>query len=249
MVLQLVTGDKYIRDLKPLINQSVIRPYSMGSIILHQGEEPRSACVLVRGTVKVYAISAKGEEQILSFHAPGECFPSAWIFEKSPNTMFFYEALTDCDVALIERSKFIKYITKDIVTINEMLDYFTTNYAASLIQVVALEQQKARDKLIYMLYYLCQRYSKNISINKKTKIPLKLTHQNIASLVGLTRETAAMELNKLKKENIIAYKKQQYSVDISKLIDLINDEGFRNISISNQETDNTKKLDAISNYL
>jgi CRP-like cAMP-binding protein len=113
-----------------------------------------------------------------------------------------------------------------------MLDYFTTSYSASLIRINGLEQSKARNKLIYTLYFLCQRYGKSTEDSLRVEIPIELTHQNIASLVGLTRETTAMEMSKLKKEGVISYKKQRYTTNIDQLLSIMGEDSFKGIAIS-----------------
>lgn len=50
-----------LRYLQPLIKKSLVRRYSAGSTILYQGEAPRSACVITKGVVRVFSISAQGE--------------------------------------------------------------------------------------------------------------------------------------------------------------------------------------------
>ncbi len=219
-----------LKHLQPLIKKSAARSYGAGSTIIYQGEVPKSASVLTSGIVRVFSISPQGEEQIVTFHIAGEFFPSSWIFGKTPGTLFFYEALTDCEIASCPRAELLEFMTAESSRTHALLDYFATNYAASMIRVNALEQPKARDKLIYTLYYLCQRYG-NTNTNK-IKIPLMLTHQNFASLVGLTRETTAIEMNKLKKEKIITYKQQEYAVNIDKLLELLGEDSFRDLTIT-----------------
>lgn len=215
--------------LEPLVSHAVVRKYPAGATIFYQGEVPRSAGILTKGVVRVLSISAQGDEQIVMYHVAGEFFPSSWIFGKAQSTLFFYEAVSDCEVAFIPRAELIDYMTAEPERSAALLDYFTTNYAASLIHVNALEQSKARDKLVYTLYYLCQRYGKKN--NAQVEIPLTLTHKNLASLVGLTRETTATEMNKLKKQSVLTYDNQCYTVDIEKLLDLIGEDSFRGVSI------------------
>lgn len=221
-----------LNHLRPIINKSIRRKFTSGGTIIYQGEAPRSACVLVKGVVRVYSISAQGDEQIVTFHVPGEFFPSSWIFSKAPSALFFYEAITDAEVAFIPRAELIEYLQSTPERQQALLDYFTTSYTASLIRVNALEQPKARDKLIYTMYFLCQRYAKDVENKKRVTIPIALTHQNLASLVGLTRETTAMEMSKLKKQGIISYKQQHYTIYLQKLFDLIGEDSFRKLSIS-----------------
>ena len=222
------------KELAALVGKSTKRKFKAGNGILYQGEAPRLACVIVKGIVRVYSISPKGDELNVMFHVAGEFFPSSWIFGKAPNALFFYEAKTDCEIAYIPRQELISFMTANPQRFHALLDYFTTNYAAFMIRVNALEQPKARDKLIYTLYFLCQRYADNIDFDSSQKviIPLHLTHQNIAGLVGLTRETTAIELNNLKNEGVLKYRRQRYVVDISRLFDLIGDEGLQDVSIA-----------------
>ncbi len=222
--------DLMLHALRPVIEtSSIIRNYSSGATILYQGEVPRSVCILVKGAVRVFSITEQGEEQIVMYHLAGELFPVSWIFAKSPGAMFFYEATEDCEIALTPRQELMTFLTADVTRLQLLLDYFATNYSASLIRINALEQSKARDKLVYTLYYLCKRHGK--ARGTKTYIPLTLTHQNLASLVGLTRETTATEMNKLKQQKILSYDSQQYLIDEKKLLELVNEDSFRGIRI------------------
>lgn len=215
--------------LDPIVNKSVQMSFGAGSTILYQGEVPRSACVLVSGAVRVYAISSTGDEQIISFHVGGEFFPTPWIFKKAPSTVFFYETIAESTVAFVSRDQLISFLYGNQERINALVDYLTTNFAASEIRVNALEQPKARDKLLYTMYYLSQRYGRQLG--SKIYIPITLTHQNLAGMVGLTRETTAVELYKLKKLGVLDYKKQRYEVSHNKLLDYIDEDSFRSLSI------------------
>jgi hypothetical protein len=54
---------------------------------------------------------------------------------------------------------------------------------------------------------------------------LDLTHQDFANLTGLTRETAATELNRLKKRGVIDYGKHiPYRLNMKQLMLLQNDQ-------------------------
>ncbi len=200
-------------------------------MILYQGEVPRSVCIIKSGVVRVYSISSQGEDKMVTLHTKGEIFPSSWIFQKSSSALFFYEALTDCDVTFVPRSQFIDFMQGTPSNYAALLDYFTTNYAASLIRINALEQPKARDKLVHTLFYLSQRFGKKTTDNK-IEITISLTHQNLASLVGITRETTAVELNILKKQKVLTYRMQHYTVHIERLMELMGEESFRGVLIA-----------------
>ena len=218
-----------LEQLKDLLDKYPTRVYSAGSIVLYQGEIPRQALVVTSGVVKASTISNSGDEQIISFHGAGDILPVSWIFGKTPSTLYFYEASTECEVALVPRDALLDYLhhAKRVAT---LVDYLVTDHAASSIRISALEQPKARDKLTYTLYYLCQRYGRQS--RGRVNINLSLTHQNLGALVGLTRETTATEMSRLKKEGVLTYSNQNYRVDIEKLLDLVGEDSFRGIKIS-----------------
>jgi CRP/FNR family transcriptional regulator len=177
----------------------------------------------------VFSISDLGEEQIVTYHIGPDMFPVSWIFDKAPSTVFFYEALTDCEVALVDRKEFLDYFTSNGVRSRALIDSLATSYAAFLLRINALEQPKARQKLLYTLYYLCERYG--VRKADKTTISIALTHQQLASLVGLTRETTATQMNQLKREKLLIYSHQMYTIDTEKLLDMIGEDSFRGMSI------------------
>lgn len=218
-----------LKVLRPLIKDSVKRTYSPGSTIYYQGEVPRSACIIIRGVVRVYSISPQGDEQIITYHDGGEFIPTSWIFNKTAGSLFFYEAVGTCEVAFVTKSRFLTFFNEKPERMSALAQYLATAYTAGMMRISALEQAKAREKLLYTLYYLCQRHGMITGNSPVIHIKLSLTHQALASLMGLTRETTATEMNKLKKEKILRYRNQQYSIDREKLLALIGEESFKDI--------------------
>jgi CRP/FNR family transcriptional regulator, cyclic AMP receptor protein len=216
-----------IAKLKPIASK---RPFKKHSILLYQGEAPRMAYVLLSGVVKVYSINSAGEEQIAAFHAKDDLFPAPWIFHKSSSTLYYYEALSDCEVLAVSREDFHKVIDSSPELHKQMLDYFVTNFTGMLMRVTALEQSRAREKIMFTLYYLLFRYGREVRPGMY-KVELALTHSTIASLVGLTRETTTTELSKLKRQKVLQYSVHDYSIDKAKLERLLGEDSFQDLSI------------------
>jgi len=206
------------------------RTFKKHSILLYQGEAPRLAFLLVSGAVKAYTINSAGEEQIVTFHAGNDIFPGSWIFSKSAVTLYYYEALTDCEVLMVGREQLLRIMMSRPELTAEALDYFATNYTALLMRVTALEQSRARDKIMFTLYYLLFRYGKQGKPGKYT-LDFALTHSVIASLVGLTRETTTTELSKLKQQKVLEYAARTYTIDKPKLERLLGEDSFQDIII------------------
>ena len=96
----------------------------------------------------------------------------------------------------------------------------------------ALQHSRASDKLIYTLHYLALSHGKSISPDE-VELTLDLTHQDFANLTGLTRETAATELNRLKSLGVISYAKHSpYRIKTRELNKVLNDPTMAEMAIS-----------------
>lgn len=204
-----------------------LRKFHKGRIVLYQGEIPQYTFFIKKGVIKAYSITQLGEEKIATFLTDDEVFSSFLPGKKNLAALYYYEALTDCEIYLIPREKLMNYLESNPTAMMEMLKYSMVNYTSSLMRVTALQQPKAQDKIAYVLYHLMQRYGIEDK-NGLYEIGIHLTHQTIASYIGLTRETIALELSKLKRKNIISYKNQRYIVDKDKLLNLINEDSLVN---------------------
>lgn len=203
--------------LSILLPKGVVRTYSKGRTILFQGEVPRSVLVIKQGLVKVYGITSTGDQRTVTILSPGDVFPMSWVFGKSGVCMYYYESLVDCEIVAVSKSTYEEALNEDPELLKQMSDTYMARYIASTMHVYALEQSHAQDKLAYILQYLVVRFGEQLS-DGIFRIGLRLSHQDIAEMAGITRETAAVELSKLKKKGLIDYKKFVYTIDRSKLV-------------------------------
>lgn len=203
-----------------------LRRFAKGTTILHQGEVPRSATVIKTGTVKAYSISSLGEERIVSFYSTGEVLPTTWLIGTASNSLFYHEAMTDVSAFQIPRTDLLQQVESNEKLRTQLMRYYMSNYVGSLMRITALEQQRAADKIAYMLYCLVMQYGSETKPGVYL-IRVHLTHQTFADLVGVTRETASLELHKLKAKKIITYREKEYIVNKKLLVDLIGEDNFR----------------------
>lgn len=213
-----------------MIPEYVTRSYRSGSSILSQGDKPQTACVVLSGVVRTFNISEYGEEQTINFHVEGEFFPSSWIFDKAPTCIYFYEAMTDVRICFIPKERLLESFEASEASRSLLTDYLANSYTASQLRIAALEQPRAQDKIVLSFYYLSQRLG-DVQPDGNIKIGPHLTHQAIASLVGVTRETASTELHKLKEKHILHYQHQEFSVNMTALMQHIAERGFESLPL------------------
>ncbi len=193
-----------------------VKKYTKGSVILHQGDIPSAVHVIKSGFVKVYNITAKGEERPLLFDITYEAFPIGWIFDKINRAYFYYEAFSDVELYLVPKEEYVDYLKTQPEAMWRALDYYVERHIGYQLRMHALEQSKAREKILYTFEFLVRRFGQKGPSNK-VAIDLPITQQDFANFVGLTRETTSLELNKLQREGVITYHKQSYQVDVGQL--------------------------------
>ena len=213
--------------ITPIATRRVVKKRT---ILIYQGEAPRAAHVIKSGVIKMYSVNNAGEEQIVSFQTEGDIFPAPWIFNKVNASLYYYEAVSDCEVLTLPRQELIHVFDTNIEVMKQTFDYFINTYSGLLMRVTALEQARAIEKILFTLYYLLSRYGKQTKPGVYT-VRLNLTHSIIASLVGLTRETTATELNKLRRKGILTYNTHEYNINKDKLERFLGEDSFKDLHL------------------
>lgn len=212
-------------QLTSLLNSFSLRKFKKGQTILFQGEVPRYAYIIKSGTVKTYNISPLGEEQIISLSSHYDILPEAWFLGDASVAYYFYEAFTDCEVYAAPRAELVEKVAETPELTKQLLQRFMRLHVGSSVHINALEQPRSRDKLVHLLHYLIMRFGvEDTKSSHDITIDLRLTHQTLANMLGVTRETIATELSRLRREKVIDYKQQTYVVNKSKLMQLRNDD-------------------------
>jgi CRP/FNR family transcriptional regulator len=219
--------------LRAFLDRHPTRTFKKGEIIIFQGEAPRSAYVVKSGIVKAYNLSINGDEKPVAFYADNSIFPDAWVFGKMSNAVYYYEAFTnEVCVYTCDREALKGFIKTRPELLYQQLENNLTNQLGMSMRLNALQHSRASDKLLYTLHYLALSHGKQLA-PQKVEITLDLTHQDFANLTGLTRETAATELNKLKRSRVISYgKNTPYRLDFARLMQLLNDQYIADLPTS-----------------
>jgi CRP/FNR family transcriptional regulator len=213
-----------------LQSKGVTRQFVKKRTILFQGEVPRSAMVLMSGLVKVYGITNGGDQRTVTLLAAGDIFPVECVFDKSRVSLYYYEAVTDCSVLSLSRPEFMQALEESAELKDQVFQNYMAHYTSATMHIYALEHSHAQEKLVYILQYLVARFGEKQK-NGLTKIDLRLSHQDIAEMVGLTRETTAVELHRLKDRKLIDYQRFSYFVNVPLLVAATGSDEFENVEV------------------
>ena len=144
----------------------------------------------------------------------------------TPN-VYYFEALTEVEVGRAPRDEVVDFIKDKPTIIFELLSELIGDYVESLTRIENLVFSDAYRRVISVLLYIAKHFGK--PKGKGVIVEHRFTQQDIATLVGVARETASNELAKLEKKGLIKH------VDHSMLIESIKNLNHELTSVSQQK--------------
>lgn len=201
-------------DIVTFVKQFPVKSFSKGQVLLSEGDITDSLLAIRSGFVKVLTHDTNGSERILWIAGRYDIAPSEQLFAIRRPLQFSYIALSDGQAYLINKTSFLKTANADAVLMGEIARSMSGHYDDLLSRISSAEQTSVRQKLIATLLYLASRFSAESSVDLY-RLGLHLTHEDIATLIGSTRETVSLELQKLRQNGIIAYDRQSFVINVS----------------------------------
>lgn len=203
-------------SFKQFITQYPAKTYKRGETILLKGEHPSVVYIIESGLVKTYSITSTGYERLVSIDRKGEDLPVGFAFGLIDRSQFFYEAFTRCIIRLVPRDKYLEHLTSNMESMYKHQIRVTSLLLSTLSRVHALEQSTASDKIAYTLLYMASQVGVMLR-PYNTQLRISVTQQEIANALGLTRETANIELKKLETLHLIAHSRKSYVLHMERL--------------------------------
>ena len=127
--------------------------------------------------------------------------------------------MTDTQMFQLSRDSFNQILGENKEAESLVLNY-VGGLASELVQRLGIiENKDAKSKISKVLRYLISVAGTEVSENH-FQLNIRVTHQDIATLVGLTRETTSVQIKQLEKDKVITHNKRKLLViDTTTLID------------------------------
>lgn len=190
--------------LNRAFSQAKSRSYPKGQVLLYQGEKTDITYRIHSGYVKIYDIGSANNEKLLLILGPGDVFPVMWTFEKADSLLYFYEAITNVELSMLKRKEFTDYISTNLKASNQLLKYMVQAMSDLMSRIECIEATGANHKVGMVLLYLAKTHGKPRSLST-CLIEVPITHQMIADMAGLTRETTSTHLKEFERGGILSH--------------------------------------------
>lgn len=198
---------------------TVMKEYKKGQPIFFAGDSSEAIYLLKSGMVKIYWINVEGKELTLAFLKPGEIFGElALIDEPTRDTAAI--AYEDSIICIMGKKAMLELMADmpDIILRVMKIIGFRRKVVENRLQDLLFKN--AHCKLAELILNLGEEYGTRDL--KGTLIGIKLTHRELANLVGTNRETVSFAIGDLKKEGLIEIE--------GKRIIIRNEEGLKRLT-------------------
>jgi CRP/FNR family transcriptional regulator, cyclic AMP receptor protein len=178
--------------------------YPKGSLLFVEGEQPRGIYILCSGRAKLTTSSTEGKVLIVKLAEPGEVLGASATILGKPYEVSA-ETLEPSQVNFIKRDDFLTFLTTYPEASMHTVQQLSEKYHAAQREIRSLGlSQTTGEKLAKLLLDWCERDGEPTA--KGVRLKVLLTHEEIAQMIGTTRETVTRLLSDLKRKKIIEVK-------------------------------------------
>ena len=214
----------YPEELALLRSISVPREYLPGEIVFTTGDESAGRFYIIEsGKIKVSILREDGTEKILGIHEKNTLFGETAALD---GHRYFATAtvLEKTTLRIIDTRAFFALIERHPRVSHLMMGAFARVVRMLVLQIEGLSFLGAQRRVAHMLFKLVSE------IGQKTQrgvmISRKVTHEDIASLTGLSRVSVSLALNAFEEAGILRKKRQMIEVfDMERLKEIITGTG------------------------
>ena len=181
---------------KNAIDDGISRNFKKGEIF---PLDSHNLWLLKRGVVKTLTYSEKGKTIVLGYWGAGDIVG----VPLSNVTPYEIQCLSSVEAIYIDKEQYSCLLTRMISCVQQ---------TDELLRIVRVEKMYYR--LVKALIWLTNKFG--IEVSQGVLIDVRLTHQDIADIIGSTRVTVTRLLNQLTEEDLI-FRSQRFSIIVKDL--------------------------------
>ncbi|MDH5711241.1 MAG: cAMP-activated global transcriptional regulator CRP [Gammaproteobacteria bacterium] len=191
-------------SIEKLLSHSHRKTHPARKVIIHEGDDSKSLYYIIEGSVSVQAESESGEEIILAHLNPGDFFGEAGLFELSDDDAkrsAWVHARTRCVIAEISYQEFRKLVAEDPAILFLLTSQLFTRLRKTSLKVRDLIFLDVKGRIAHCLLELSKEPD---ALTHPEGMQIKSTRQDLAKMVGCSREMAGRVLKELEDDHLIS---------------------------------------------
>lgn len=185
--------EKIISDLR-----HISKTYSKDQIIASEGDICTSLGLVIDGVIEIQRIYSSGKHIVLKRMEEGEVFGEAIMYSERNEYPATIIAASDCRISYINKEDIIKLCLNEEIILKNFITLLSNKIFVLNRKIKTISFKSIRQKVVNFIL-------EQVKSQKTTEIKLKLTKEQISSLLGIPRPSLSRELMKLRDDEIIEF--------------------------------------------
>ncbi|MGS2726931.1 Crp/Fnr family transcriptional regulator [Psychroserpens sp. BH13MA-6] len=179
-----------------------------GEIIFEEGENVNGVYCVKDGVCKLSKLSSNGKDQIVKLVVKGDLLGQrSLIGDETANLSAV--ALNDMEVCFIPKNEIMTDLENNSKFSMDMLQHMAHELKSSDNSVVDMAQKSVKQRLAEVLVYIHDNFGQD----KDGYLPINLSREDYANIVGTATESAIRILSQFKKEGLISTQGKQIKIE------------------------------------
>lgn len=195
----------FLGSLSPAEREALLalterRERQKGDYIFQVGDPGNFVYFLEEGRAKIFQLSPAGKELILWFCFPGEVFGLAEL-PRSGQREVYAQLCSAGTVLRISRERFRDFLTEHPETAMKVIELLSCRMRLLGDMLLNLATEEVTSRVVKLLIRLAARYG--TTLNGVLHLEMHLTHQEMADMIGTSRQSVTTVLNMLKRRGFL----------------------------------------------
>ncbi len=185
---------------------SQTRTFPKGGMVYMPADAGESVFLLTSGRIKLYHITPDGKQTLLALIEPGEMFGELAVFDEGKREEFA-EAMLAAKLIKIPKDAVQQLMEEEVkvaMGVTKLMGFRRRRVERRL---KSLLFRSNRERLVHLLLELADQYGTRTP--EGVRLGIKLSHQELASIIGSTRETVTVVLGELQSEGSVVIQRRQ----------------------------------------
>jgi len=203
------------QDADYLRSIAQLQRFAKNELIFHAGAPGKNVYFLRSGRVKIYQPAPCGKEVILWFCFPGDMFGFAEVVQGEGRVVNAV-ACEASEVLSITQAQFADFLQTHPASCMLVMQVLSCRLRALGEFVVNLVNDDVQTRIMKLILRLGARHG--VRVAQDIHVDIALTHQEIADMVGATRQTVTSVLSELQRRGLLRLENRRIRIENPELL-------------------------------
>lgn len=196
-----------------------VRNFGKDELLLASGDASDTFFAVRDGFIKATTTDDNGRQRLLWIAGRYDIIPLERFFTRKI-LQYDYVGYSEGSAYVISKDALLAMIKENPSAAIEIARGLSEHFDDVSERLSAIGKADVKSKLLHTLYNLSLKFS-SADVVELHSVGLNLTHQDLADMIGASREVVSVEISKARAEGYVDYSRSTFTVNVTKIRDLM----------------------------